>query len=178
MRFEGLLVSTDIRVLMAMSEILEDLSIDVDLCMSPSRALDVLHKRDIDLLVVDWDENNRGPEIVETIKNSVCRRVAIVAIVDRSQEGEDAIQAGAHAVIHKPAGPLRASGSSDLPPLHRMVGVPQSSPTTQNAWSAANTPGTRCGGLQQPNEAAGSKGTKDSAVTRTDDRKGSFHACD
>jgi hypothetical protein len=104
MKFEGLLVSSDIRVLKAMSEIVEDLSIDVDLCISPSRALDVLGKTDIDLLVVDWDENNQSPEIVKTIKNSVCRRVTIAAIVDRSRSGDDARQAGAHAVIQRPLG--------------------------------------------------------------------------
>jgi hypothetical protein len=104
MKFEGLIVSRDIRVLKAMSDIMEDLSIDVDLCMSPSRALDVLAKRDIDLLVVDWDEDNQSPEIIKTIKHSVCRRVTIAAIVDRSQCGDDAIQAGAHAIVKKPLG--------------------------------------------------------------------------
>lgn len=72
--------------------------------MSPSSALDVLGKRDIDLLVVDWDENNQGPEIVKTIKNRVSRRVTIAAVVDPSRCGNDAIQAGAHAVIQKPLG--------------------------------------------------------------------------
>jgi hypothetical protein len=102
MKFEGLLVSRDLQVLKAMSGILDDLSIDVDICMTPSRTLDVLGKRDIDLLVVDWDVDTGSPEIIRAIRNTVCRRVTVAAIVGRSRSGELAIQAGVHAVIQKP----------------------------------------------------------------------------
>jgi len=102
MKFEGLLLSRDVQVLKAMSGIMDDLSIQVDLCMSPSRALDLLGKRDIDLLVVDWDENNGSPEIIKTITNSVGRRVTVAAILDRKLGVAQAMSAGAHTIIRKP----------------------------------------------------------------------------
>lgn len=102
MTFEGLLVSQNVQVLKAMSRIMNDLSIQVDVCMLPSRAFDLLAKRDIDLLVVDWEKDNGSLELVRAVRNSVCRRVTIAAIVDRTLGGEFAIQAGAHAVVEKP----------------------------------------------------------------------------
>ncbi|HKB98612.1 MAG TPA: PilZ domain-containing protein [Terriglobales bacterium] len=101
MKFEGLLLSPDVQVLRGMSDIMEDLSIDIDVCMHPSRAVDVLGKRDLDLLVVDWKDDSSS-DVVRTVRNGACRKTTIAALVDRHIGGDLAIQAGAHAVIEKP----------------------------------------------------------------------------
>jgi PleD family two-component response regulator len=74
MKFEGLLVSRDLDVLREMSAILDDLSIDVDVCMLPSRALDVLAKRDLDLVMVDWENENGGSDIVGQLGTAFAAR--------------------------------------------------------------------------------------------------------
>ena len=99
--FESLLVSQDVQVLRSMSRIMEDLSIQVDVCMLSSRARDLLGKRDIDLLVVDWDTKG-GPDLVKTKSRTAGREMTIVAVVNQVIAGDLALQAGAHTVIYTP----------------------------------------------------------------------------
>lgn len=101
MKFEGLLLSPDVQVLREISDIMEDLSIDIDVCMHPSRAVDVLAKRDLDVLVVDWKDKSSS-DVVRTVRNGACSKTTIAALVYRGIGGDLAIQAGAHAVIEKP----------------------------------------------------------------------------
>jgi hypothetical protein len=102
MKFEGLLVSRDIHVLKEMTRIMEDLSIDVDLCMFSNRALDILGKREIDLLVIDCEDHGSASEILGALGSlSGSRRITTLAIVNGGIPGEP-IRAGAHVVVQKP----------------------------------------------------------------------------
>jgi DNA-binding response OmpR family regulator len=124
--FEGLLVSQDVQLLRGMSGMMEDLSIQVDVCTLSSRANDLLEKREIDLLVVDWDTTG-GSDLVRTISNTTGRQMTIVAIVDQVIAEDLAIQAGAHAVVYKP---LTAYYSARLPKIwQQTVTLSISSPT-------------------------------------------------
>jgi CheY-like chemotaxis protein len=102
-KFEALIVSKNLAVLREVLEILEDLSAKVDVCMSPARAVDILHTRNVNLLVLDCDLGNGAAEIMkQSGKLKTCRPMSIVALVDDVVSGKDIIQAGANVLIFKP----------------------------------------------------------------------------
>jgi len=103
MKFEALLVSQDLEILQRMLETMEDLSIDVDVCRSPSRAADLLTNRNVDLVIFDCNEANDGADIVKTIsKSEGCLKTTIAALVDDPASGQQITDAGAHVLIYKP----------------------------------------------------------------------------
>lgn len=103
MKFEALLVSQDLQVLRRTLETMEDLSIDVDICGSPSRALDLLTRRNVDLVILDYDEGNGTAEIAKALSKPGGRlKTTIAALVDGSFSGQQITEAGAHVLIQKP----------------------------------------------------------------------------
>jgi len=102
MKFEALLVSRDLQILRRTAETMDDLSIDVDICGSPSRAIDLLARRNVDLLILDYDEGNGTAEIAKTFRSVGCLRMTIAALVDGSISGKQIIEAGAQVLIQKP----------------------------------------------------------------------------
>jgi PilZ domain len=103
MKFEALLVSQDLQVLQKTLETMEYLSIDVDICGSPSGALDLLTRRNVDLVILDYDEGNGTAEIARTVsKPGGCLKTTIAALVDSSFSGKQITEAGAHVLIQKP----------------------------------------------------------------------------
>jgi hypothetical protein len=103
MKFEALLISQDLQVLQKTVETMEDLSIDVDICGSPSRALDLLTRRNFDLVILDYDEGNGTAEIAKTLSKSGGRlKTTITALVDGSFSGKQITEAGAQILIQKP----------------------------------------------------------------------------
>jgi hypothetical protein len=103
MKFEALLISQDLQVLQKTVETMEDLSIDVDICGSPSRALDLLTRRNVDLVILDYDEGNGTAEIAKTLSKSGGRlKTTITALVDGSFSGKQITEAGAQILIQKP----------------------------------------------------------------------------
>jgi hypothetical protein len=103
MKFEALLVSQDLQILQRTLATMEDLSIDVDICMSAPRALDLLTRRIVDLVVLDCTEGNGAAEVVKTIsKSEGCLRTTIAALVDGPCSGRQITEAGAHVLIQKP----------------------------------------------------------------------------
>jgi hypothetical protein len=121
MKFEALLVSPNLHILKGVLETLEDLSIDVDICMSPTRAVDVLTKRNVDLVVIDYDKDSGAAEVARTPGSSNgCLNTTIAALVDGPFAGKQITEAGAHVLIQKP---LTSSFRSDFRKLvySRMV---------------------------------------------------------
>jgi CheY-like chemotaxis protein len=103
MKFEALLVSQDLQVLQRALETMEDLSIDVDICRSPSGALDLLSRRNVDLVILDYDEGNGTAEIAKTLSKSGGRlKTTIAALVDGSFSRKQISEAGADVLIQKP----------------------------------------------------------------------------
>jgi hypothetical protein len=102
MKFEALLVSQDLQVLQRTLETMEDLSIDVDVCRSASRAVDLLTKRSFDLVILDCDKGNGVAEIAKTLKSKVNLKTTIAALVDGPFSGRQIMEAGAHVLMRKP----------------------------------------------------------------------------
>src|ERR1700678_3444642 len=103
MKFEAILVSQDPQILQRALETLEGLSIDVEVCKSTSDALDLLAKRNVDLVILDCDEGNGAAEIAKTVsKLRSCLRTTTVALVDGPLSDKQLIAAGAHVLMQKP----------------------------------------------------------------------------
>src|SRR5450755_976203 len=103
MVFECLVVSEDIRVLSVMNWALDRLSIDVEGCPDPVKALEVLAKRDMDLVVCDFsgvpDEMNLLTKVLTSDRK---RRSIVLAVVDGPFLAIGAKKAGVDVVIQKP----------------------------------------------------------------------------
>jgi len=102
MKFEALLVSPDLRILQGVLKTLEEYSIVVDVCMSPARAVDILTKRNVDLVVIDCDKGSDAAEVAKTVGSSSGRKATIAALVDHPLAGKQVTEAGAHVLIQKP----------------------------------------------------------------------------
>src|SRR5438105_12389168 len=100
MKFEALLVSQNIDVLRDMLEIMDDFSIDVDICMLPSRAADLLAKRHIDLLVLDCERGNGVSEVATACRGSCTRqKMTVAALVESSSGADELTEGGADVLI-------------------------------------------------------------------------------
>ncbi len=103
MVFECLVVSDDSQVLSLMNRALERLSIDIEHCANPTQCLELLTKRDVDLVVCD----SRGAPSEMKLLNGVLnsdrkRKPTVLTIVDGPFLAISAKHAGVHVVIQKP----------------------------------------------------------------------------
>ncbi|MGA2858755.1 MAG: PilZ domain-containing protein [Candidatus Sulfotelmatobacter sp.] len=96
MAFECLLVTRDAGVFSTVSRILRDLSICTDVCLSPSKALNLLAKGSTDLIVIDWEEGSS--ELLHEIwKPGNWHKPTVVAI-----SSQDRCVPCAHVALKKP----------------------------------------------------------------------------
>jgi hypothetical protein len=95
--FEGLLVSGNPEVVCSMSRALRDLSISTNLCLSSSKAVDMVQEGSPDLVVIDW-EGDASSELLQKIWQSPMRqKPTIIALSQLDQPIR-----GAHATLRKP----------------------------------------------------------------------------
>ena len=96
MALECLLVTHDPGVFGRLSRILRDLSICTDVCLSSSKALNLLAKGSADLIVIDWED--ASSELLDQIwKLGIWQKLTVVAISSRER-----CLPGVHVVIKKP----------------------------------------------------------------------------
>ena len=105
MAFECLFVARDPGLFSIFCRALRDLSIDMDVCLSASRAVGQLGKGHTDLVVLDW-ENEDSPELMHTIRSGGKWRAPTVVAVSSS----DSRLPGVHFVLSRPV--THASGAS------------------------------------------------------------------
>ena len=103
MVFECLVVSDDIQVLSLMNRALDRLSIDVERCANPVKGLELLAKRDVDLVVCDCKGAPGEIELVNGVLTSDRKRKpTVITVVDSPFLALGAKSAGAHVIIRKP----------------------------------------------------------------------------
>jgi len=107
MAFECLLVSHDPAVFCTMDQILRDFSISTNVCVSPSRAADVLAEGSTDLIVIDL-ESEHSSELMHQICESQIRQKPTVLAVSAG----DCAVPGVHVILRKPVTPQ--SGTKSL----------------------------------------------------------------
>ena len=114
MAFECLFVSRDPSLFSIFGRALRDLSISMDVCLSASKALDLVGKGRTDLIVIDW-ENENSPELLRGIwKGGKWRQPTVVAV-----SSSDTPVPGAHVVLRKPVTP--ASGAKCMKTAYSMM---------------------------------------------------------
>lgn len=97
MAFECLLVSSDPGVFGTMNRMLRDLSICTSICLSSSKAVNLLARGSTDLVVVDWEGEASSDLLHEIWKSGRWRKPTIVAI-----SALDCPMPGVHVVVRKP----------------------------------------------------------------------------
>ena len=97
MSFECLLVSSDPTVFCTMHRILKDLSISTNICLSASKAANLLEEGSTDLIVIDWDANDSAELVQETLMSRIRQKPTIVALAVDNR----AIP-GVHVITRKP----------------------------------------------------------------------------
>jgi response regulator RpfG family c-di-GMP phosphodiesterase len=101
-QLDGLLLTSDTRVLSVMNHILETFGIQTEVCDELDSALDAVTHRRLDAVIVDWDGSFDPTRIVRaTRKSSPNSNSTIVAMVNGQSETH-ALLVGANFMIHKP----------------------------------------------------------------------------
>src|SRR5882724_4138979 len=98
MAVECLLVSHDPHVVCTLNRVLDNLSISTKLCLSPSKALNVLRGGSTDLVVIDWEDDASASELVKEIQRSDTVRKRTVVAVSALERGIP----GTHLILKKP----------------------------------------------------------------------------
>ena len=98
MAFECVLISRDPQVVCTINRVLDNLSIYTQLCLSSSKARDVLADSTTDLVVIDWEENESAFDLVEEMQRSDAAQKRTVVAISTEQ---DRIP-GTHLVLRKP----------------------------------------------------------------------------
>ncbi len=97
MAFECLLVSRDPVVFKTINRILRNLSICMNICLSPPKAFKVLAQGCADLIVIDWESQGSSELVHEIWQWDRWRKPTIVAI-----SAQDCPMPGVHVVLRKP----------------------------------------------------------------------------
>jgi hypothetical protein len=97
MAFECLLVCRDPTVFTTINRILRNLSICMNICLSPSKAFKVLSEGSADLIVIDWEGEASSELLHEIWQWDRWRKPTIVAI-----SAQDCALPGVHVVLRRP----------------------------------------------------------------------------
>ena len=101
-RIEGLLVTSDDQVVSVMNEVLDNFEIQTEICNEPEAALDVVARRKVDTLIVDWDGGQPARVLSALRQSHQNAKSTAVVIVSGASEMHAASQAGANFMIYKP----------------------------------------------------------------------------
>ncbi|HEY1657375.1 MAG TPA: PilZ domain-containing protein [Candidatus Sulfotelmatobacter sp.] len=97
MSFECLLISRDPAIFCTMHRILEDFSIATNICLSTTRASDLLQEGSTDLIVIDWDFELSSKLVDEVLKSRPQQKPTILALA-----ADDQALPGVHVIVRKP----------------------------------------------------------------------------
>lgn len=107
MAFECLLVSPDPSVFCTMHRILTDFSIATNICLSASKAADLLEEGSTDLIVIDWEAESSIELVREVTQSRSRQKPTVLAVAPK-----DHALPGVHVVVQKPV--TRESGTISM----------------------------------------------------------------
>jgi len=96
MSFEALLISSDPGVFCPMSRVLDDFSITTNICLTHSKATDLLQEGSTDLVVIDWEENSA--DLLHEIRNPFKQQKPTILAISAF----DCTIPGVHVLARKP----------------------------------------------------------------------------
>lgn len=97
MSFECLLISRDPAVFCTMHRILEDFSIATNICLTTSRATELLQEGSTDLIVIDCDSELSSEVVDQVLSQRPTQKPTILALA-----GDDRALPGVHVTLRKP----------------------------------------------------------------------------
>lgn len=97
MAFECLFVSRDSNLFRTLGGTLRDLSISINLCLTSSRAMEMLSQGSTELIVIDWAGEESADLLHSIWKSGNRKKPTIVAVSDSGS-----CPPGAHLVLRKP----------------------------------------------------------------------------
>lgn len=104
LRLDGLLCTTDYRVLQVMKPALDTFSIQTQICREITSAMEAINHRRLDAVIVDWSgEYNPAHVLLATRSSSWNSKSTILAMVDPGPGMLNALRAGANFLIPKPS---------------------------------------------------------------------------
>jgi len=97
MAFECLFISEDAALFRTVGPILRDLSISTRVCLTSSRAVELLEKGSTDLIVLDWESSGSSELLHGLWKAGKWRKPTVVAV-----SASESLLPGVHVVLKKP----------------------------------------------------------------------------
>ena len=101
MVFECLLVSHDPIVFCIMHRVLRDFSITTNICLTATKATDMLEEGSADLIVIDWDDDESSADLVHHVSASRLKQKPTILAV----AANDRARPGVHVLLQKPVTP-------------------------------------------------------------------------
>jgi ActR/RegA family two-component response regulator len=103
-RLDGLLCSSDQRILTIMKPALDTFSIETQVCVELPPALDAVSHRRLDTVIVDWNGAYNPIRVLRATRGSSWNsKSTILAVVNEDHEMHSALRSGANFLIHKPS---------------------------------------------------------------------------
>src|SRR6516164_5102323 len=112
MALQALLLSRDPEVHRTIRRVLDTANIDLEVCNHPDHAREALGRRKFDALLVDCDDTDKGPEVLQELRQGKSNKSCIAfALVHGKTSVQQAFQIGANFVLDKPISVERAQRS-------------------------------------------------------------------
>ena len=103
-RLDGLLCTSDARVLSVMRPALNTFAIETQVCAELNSALDAVGHRRLDTVIVDWNGASNPARVMRATRNSSWNsKTTILAMVNADSDMHDALRSGANFLIHQPS---------------------------------------------------------------------------
>jgi CheY-like chemotaxis protein len=112
MALQALLLSRDPEVQRTMRRVLDTANIDLEVCHHPEQARTALARRKYDTVIVDCDDTDKAPAILQELRQGKSNKSCIAfALVNGKTTVQQAFQFGANFVLDKPISLERATRS-------------------------------------------------------------------
>jgi CheY-like chemotaxis protein len=112
MALQALLVSRDTEVQRTIRRVLDGANIELEICNQPDNARAALGRRKFDAVLVDCDDTEKGPAILQDLRQGKSNKSCIAfALVNGKTTVQQAFQFGANFVLDKPISIERATRS-------------------------------------------------------------------
>lgn len=112
MALQALLLTSDPHARETLHKVLDRANLDLRLCQTTAEALSILNRDKFDAFLVDCDDVEGAPALLQALRRSTINKSAITfALVNGKTSVEEAFQLGANFVLDKPISAERATRS-------------------------------------------------------------------
>lgn len=110
MNLDSLLISGDAALLGVLRPALENVSVDVQVCVESRPGNDLLAKRKYDAVIIDCDDLPNGVDLLRALRRTQSNAQTVAfAVVNGKTTTQEAFHSGANFVLQKPLTPLHAT---------------------------------------------------------------------